>query len=173
MAKGPTPRAVNVEPPLLHLLDDPVWRAEFRGLFLGEGWLGIIRFRGRRNGKSASSWTYRPEMNITQNWENRALVEHFKDVLGGFVYERSPYVHGSDKVRRGPYFTWMSRSNLVSRRGWNCLAEGYFPPLDKKADALAAFGAFLDILDEFGGLTKPPEVLIEIEALRLRVHPRS
>jgi hypothetical protein len=173
MTKGPSPKAVNVTPPLLCLAEDPIWRAEFRGLFLGEGWLGIIRFRGRRNGKSASNWTYRPEMNITQNWENRNLVDHIRDVLGGFVYERSPYVHGSDKVRRGPYFTWMSRSNPISRRAWACLAEGHFTPLDKKADAIAAFGCFLDLLDTWGGLTKPPEVLEQIEALRIRVHPNS
>lgn len=173
MAKGPTPNAMNTNPPLLYLLDDPVWRAEFRGFFLGEGWLGIQRFRGRKNGKTASSWTYRPEMNITQSVNNRAVVDHFREVLGGFVYERSPYVHGSDKVRRGPYFTWMSRSNPVSRRGWSCLAEGHLTPLDKKADAIQAFGQFLDILDVWGGLTKPPNVLDECEALRIRVHPHS
>jgi hypothetical protein len=171
MTKGPIPKDVNTNPPLLELLDSPVWRAEFRGFFLGEGWLGVTRFRGRRNGVSANNWTYRPEVNITQSVANRAVVDHIRDVLGGFVYERAKYVHGSDKALRGPYFTWMARSNLVSRRAWTALSEGFFLPMDKKCDPIAAFGEFLDLLDKWGGLTKPPEVLNQIEALRVRVHP--
>jgi hypothetical protein len=173
MAKGPRPRAVNVTPPLLYLLEDPIWRAEFRGLFLGDGWLGITRFRGRKHGKQSSAWTYRPEVNITQTLTNRDLVYHVRDVLGGFVYIRERYAHGSDKAVRGPYFTWMARSTPVSRRAYRCLAEGYMVPLDKKADAIAAFGEYLDLLDQWGGRTKPDDIQEQIEALRLRVHPRS
>lgn len=170
MGTGPTPLPVNVSPPLGHLMDDPLWRAEFCGFFWGEGWLGINRFQTRRNGKTANQ--YRPEVMITQSVENRAVVEHIRDVLGGYVYERAAYVHGSDKQLRGPYYTWQARSQMVARRAVDILSGDFYFP-DKKSEKVTALGEFLDILTEYGGKTKPPEVIVKIEELRAITTPKG
>ena len=163
MAKGPNPLAVNVHPPLEHLREDPLWRATFRGFFWGEGWLGINRFQQRRNGKV--NWQYRPEVMITQNHDNKVIIFHIRDVMGGYVYERAPYRHGSDSKVRGPYFTWQARSQGVVARALEILQDETFF-IDKKVEKLEAMAEFMQILTDHGGKRKGPEVIERIEQLR-------
>ena len=160
---------VNIVPPLFDLYAVEAWRAEFRGLFIGEGWMGITRFKQRRNGNAY--WNYRPEMMLCQNFENEEMVRHIRDVLGGFVYKRAAYRHGSDKQVRGPYFTWQARSQIVCDRALRCLESGLIP--DKKEPKIRALREYLDILSEYKGSAKPQEVLDRIQVLRTSVTPNG
>ena len=156
-------------PALPHLADDPLWRAEFRGFFWGEGWLGIDMYKNRRHGRMYVA--HRPNVQLAQANSNREMVEHLRDVLGGTVYERKS-AYNSQGARDLPIWTWVTRTNATARHVHQILSEGKFFP-DKKLVKLEAFGQFLDLIEELNGAKRTPEVLTRMDDLRAIVSPNA
>lgn len=160
--------AVNA-PKLPHLAIDPLWRAEFRGFFWGEGWLGIDMYQNRRNGRMYTA--HRPNMQIAQANSNAAVICHIQDVLGGTVYVRKSG-YNSQGARDLPIHTWMTRTNGACRLVHEILSEGQFFP-DKKFAKVEAFGHFLDLVEKLNGATRTADDLREMDRLRAIVSPNA
>lgn len=160
--------AINY-PKIPHLAEDPTWRAEFRGFFWGEGWLGIDMYRNRRHGKMYV--VHRPNVQIAQANSNKAILFHIQDVLGGTMYERKSD-YGSQGARDLPVWTWVSRTNSTCRVVQQILSEGkYFP--DKKLEKVEAFGKFLDRVEELDGGHRSDTDHLYFDDLRAIVSPNA
>jgi hypothetical protein len=151
-----------------HLAEDPTWRAEFRGLFWGEGWLGIDMYKNRRHGKLYVA--HRPSIQIAQAEDNRGMLVHLQEVLGGTIYDRkSTY---SSQGAKQLCSTWMSRTNSTCRQITNILREESFY-VDKKAPKVEAMHEFLLIVEELNGKPRSEEVLSRMDDLRAIVSPNA
>jgi hypothetical protein len=158
----------SINPPLAHLADDPIWRAEFRGLFWGEGWLGIDMYKNRRHGKMYVA--HRPSFQIAQAEDNKAMVYHVQEVLGGSIYERKA-LYGSNGAKQMT-FTWMGRSHWIARKATDILREESFY-IDKKAPKVEAMHEFLLIVESLGRKPRGEEVLRRMDDLRAIVSPNA
>lgn len=159
--------AVNV-PINSHLADDPTWRAWFRGLFWGEGWLGIDLPRIRRNGGKAPY--HRASIQVSQTLDNRAMLEHIHSVLGGSIYDRKKD-YGSQGAKQ-LFATWMIRGSAGCRKVVDILKEETYY-IDKKADKLQALDEFIALTEDLNGAKRTEEILMKMDELRAIVAPKS
>lgn len=60
---------------------DPIWAAEFRGFFYGDGCASLVRVR-RKNVKSP---TYQPQLHVRQRIDGWNMLKDFQQKLGGNV----------------------------------------------------------------------------------------
>lgn len=90
----PTQRRYALPDPLPPV--DPIWAAEFRGLFYGDGYAGMkLRSRPRPYG------TPSPRLCIRQRCDNWDLLEEIQSVLGGRVALR-----GRENAGSHPQAAW-------------------------------------------------------------------
>jgi len=151
-----------------HLAEDPIWRAEFRGLFWGEGWLGIDMYKNRRHGKMYVA--HRPSIQIAQAEDSKSMLVHIQEILGGTLYERkSTY---SSRGAKQLVFTWMSRTNSTCRQIIDILREESFY-IDKKVPKVQAMHEFLLLVEELNGKPRNEETLCKMDDLRAIVSPNA
>lgn len=93
---------------------NPIWAAEFRGFFFGDGYLGITR-NGIRHGRAA----YTARAQITLRGDDREVLLDIQAHLGGMIY---------DYQKEGKTFVvWRTRSSGDLGRVLNCLEGGILP----------------------------------------------
>ena len=153
--------------PPVNLALDPVWRAWFRGLFWGEGCLAIRLQTVRRNGKTMKY--HRPSIEISQARDNREMLTHIQEVLGGTVYDRKS-TYGSRGAQQ-PCSTWMVRDLPKSRFVTDLLSEETYY-VDKKADQVRALQEFLDVAESLNGKKRDESVLDRMNTLMQRTNAR-
>lgn len=160
-------RAIN-PPTKPHLADDPLWRAEFRGFFWGEGWLGIDMFKSRRHGRLYTC--HRASIQIAQANDNKAMLYHIQEVLGGTVYERKS-TYNSQNAKQICY-TWMTRCRSTCQKIVEILQdESTF--VDKKTEKVEALRKFIAIAEELNGNRRSEEVLVQMDELRAIISPNG
>ena len=137
---------------------DPVWAAEFRGFFLGEGSLQIQQYQRSKQHSKARGKVYdigfrglRPVANITQRRDNRATLEAIAARLGGHVTNGNAHkmVSGSNgkTYTSAPMVAW----RLVNKEGMQrviALLKGGSLPHTKLAE--------IDVIERYLAVAPPP-----------------
>ncbi len=110
---------------------DPLWCAEFRGFFYGEGYIGITR-----NGIKGTAVMYSARAQITLRDDDLAMLQDIKEKLGGNLFferrVRLTKVGDRDTFSR-PYAAWRTRS-LTNLRLVIAVLEGGIMPSKKRQD---------------------------------------
>jgi len=115
---------------------DPLWAAEFRGYFFGDGYLGIVR-NGRSKGTGLSSSTARAQ--ITTRDDDAAMLYDISSRLGGslsFTVATGGRVHC-------PVAIWRTRNAADVLRVCDVLDGGMMP--SKKIAEIAVVRRYLSI----------------------------
>ena len=74
----------RLEPEYNPILDiPPDWRLEFRGFFMGEGCVQLLRYPR----KKLNVWSYRPQLGIRLRADERPLINQILEYLGGLTTE--------------------------------------------------------------------------------------
>lgn len=90
---------------------DPVWRAEFRGFFAADGWIGVTK---------SGPGLYYATAAIMLRDDDRLLLEAVAEVIGGNVWAQ-------DQTARKPTLTWRTRSPGTVGRICDLLEESTLP----------------------------------------------
>lgn len=117
---------------------DPVWAAEFRGFFLGEGSLQIQQYQRSKYHSKSRGKVYdvefhglRPVANITQRQDNRAALEAIAARLGGHVTNGNRYLMvsgGNGKTYQSqPRVVWTIVNKPGVQRVLDLLKGGFLP----------------------------------------------
>ena len=65
-------------------MSEEIKDAEFRGLFLGEGYISIVRIKRYPKGKIV--FNYRPQLSLSQRLDNRQMIDWIKNRYGGHIW---------------------------------------------------------------------------------------
>lgn len=128
---------------------DPIWCAEFRGYFYGEGFLGIV------------SWGKIPTLNIpklmvraqiTCRSDDAPVLADIHSKLGGIFYQEHKGRKTSNRegvyYQSNPYHVWRVTKADHIRRICDILSEGVLPA--RKRDQVAIIREFLATIDAPG-----------------------
>lgn len=145
-------------------LIDPIWAAEFRGFFCGEGYLGI------------SSWGYdpkndcrklRPRIQITSRSDESAVLYEFQSRFGGIVYQehdgRISKGNYGEVYNSKPYTVWRVVKADQLRLILDVLENGVIP--FRKREQIQVLREFLTTITHVGQKNTP-----EIHQKRNRLH---
>lgn len=142
---------------------DPIWMAEFRGFFFGEGHLGITT-NGTLKGK-----TYVARAAITLRDDDEPVLREIQARLGGLLHRER---HGKISKINGkthqtkPYVVWRVTSRADVARVCDILDAGVLPA--KKRREVSIIREFLSTL----GNTKPGIKSVEEQAVYDRLMAR-
>ena len=113
-------------------------KAEFRGLFLGEGYVSICKYKARykhfhkRKGiliEKDRIW-YRPQMTLSQRADNADMIYWIQEKFGGYVFKRTRFI-----VHRGnPAITWVTTNHELCEKLCKILLQSSIP--SKKLDSV-------------------------------------
>lgn len=122
---------------------DPIWVAEFRGFFCGEGYLGITSngWNRRRTSKA-----YVPRAQITLRLDDLATLQDIQSKLGGSIhYERRGRVtkHDTGEYHSRAYAAWRVNTWPDVKRVCLLLKDGNLP--FKKREIVSYMLEFLEI----------------------------
>lgn len=118
---------------------DPLWAAEFRGFFFGDGYLSIAR-----NGKNrADRPSYSPIAQIVARADDAEILHDIEQKLGGGVYLSFP----SNK-RSQPTKSWRVRSRAGVSLVCDVLEGGLLP--SKKLDEVHVVREFMALSEPYG-----------------------
>lgn len=145
-------------------LIDPIWAAEFRGFFCGEGYLGI------------SSWGYDPKndcrklrarVQITSRSDDSDVLREFQSRFGGVVYQEhdgriSNNGNGKKYVSK-PYTVWRVVKADQLRLILDVLENGIIP--FRKREQIQVIREFLATVTHVGQKNTP-----EIRQKRTLLH---
>lgn len=127
---------------------DPIWLAEFRGFFYGEGYLGIC------------SWGVHPKgypklmarAQITSRSDDSAILLDIQSKLGGMVYQEGKgrkSSNGNKTYQSNPYTVWRCTKASEVRRICDTLSLGVLP--SRKRDQLQTILQYLSTVPKPGG----------------------
>lgn len=84
--------------------------SEFRGLFLGEGYAGVVKYKRKTSWKNKDGTSseknylfFRPQLSLGQRKDNKDIINWIKDRYGGSVWI-ARQISGSEN--RKPAFFW-------------------------------------------------------------------
>lgn len=105
---------------------NPIWMAEFRGFFFGEGYIGITT-----NGLSRNKYLhYNPRIQITLRDDDISILKEIQAKLGGGLYReglgRKTKKDGKEYQSK-PYAVWRMRKKQDIERVLKILDAGYMP----------------------------------------------
>lgn len=135
---------------------DPIWMAEFRGFFFGEGYLGITRNGKGRSKTSAPQFV--PRAAITARDDDEAVLQDIHSKLGGLIHYDG---RGKITVFEGvehktkPYAVWRVTSKDDVARVCDVLELGTLP--SKKRHEIAIMREFLATQGVKRGRLNPKE----------------
>lgn len=125
---------------------DPVWMAEFRGFFFGEGYLGITT-----NGRGRGKVYHIARAAITLRDDDEPVLREIQKRLGGLLHRercgRVSHVDGTPHQTK-PFVVWRVTSKSDVARVCDILDAGHLP--SKKRREIAVMRAFLATV----GITK-------------------
>jgi len=140
---------------------DPIWLAEFRGFFYGEGYLSIVSW-GREKRLGCNKLTGRA--NITQRSDDAAILYDIRSKLGGFIYqERHPCklqgANGKEYVSK-PVHIWRLTKVADLRLLCDILEAGVLPARKKEQ---------VVVMREFLKTVLPPGHRVPLEVYQRRM----
>jgi hypothetical protein len=150
---------------------DPLWAAEFTGLFWGEGMLSFCKVNEVRQGKKGNLRVvrgpfYRNEAIMVLRADDNALLQELCSVLGGHVNNRP----GVIEKNQAPERRWVCSSLSDCFRVGQVLSCGRLPA--KKILELPIWMEALDIRIRTGGQGHhlSQEQKDQLEQLRIKIH---
>lgn len=143
---------------------DPLWEAEFRGFFFGEGYLGITSNGYGRNGYRH----YLARAQITLRDDDASILYQIQKKLGGCVYVekkgRSSKSSNGELYQSNPYIVWRVGSREDVTRICNILEKSLLP--SKKKQEIVIMRLFLNTLGIKNG-PKSEEEKVELNRVQL------
>lgn len=135
----------------------PLWVAEFRGFFFGEGYLGITT-NGTNRANTGPSYVCRAQ--IAMRDDESPILYAIQKKLGGIVY-------GCDarNKNQNPFCVWRVTSSHGVARVCDILADGILPA--RKRRQVAVVRAFIRTLNEKCG-PRFPNPALSVHNLRRR-----
>jgi hypothetical protein len=106
---------------------DPIWMAEFRGFFFGDGYVGITT---NGVGRRTKGKNYTGCIQITLRDDDIAILEEFQSRLGGSIWRerRGRRVRFDElECEAKPYAAWRIRSRTELLRVLDILDGGFMP----------------------------------------------
>lgn len=113
---------------------DPIWAAEFRGFFFGDGFLGIVR-NGKSRWTGEISMTARAQITLRDDDSDILLAIHAR--IGGAITREG------SKLNKRPTMIWRTRSRSEVERVCDLLEGAALP--SKKLAEVAVMRRFLAI----------------------------
>ena len=125
-----------------------LWEAEFIGLFIGEGYIGITKNGNQR--KISDNYTARVQ--ITMRDDDFPILQDIQRRLGGMVYHegKGRMLVGADgKTRKiNPFSVWRCRNTSEVAKVVAILKKGSIP--SRKLDQYSVMEEFLDTFGKLG-----------------------
>jgi LAGLIDADG endonuclease len=118
---------------------DPIWEAEFRGFFFGDGYLGITT-NGVSRHTGETTFTVRAQ--ITVRDDDIAMLHDIASKIGGKVYSET------GTAKRRPIAIWRIRNAKQIAQICDILERGVMP--SKKIAEVAVVRRFLSYPHAFG-----------------------
>lgn len=122
-------------------------KAEFRGLFLGEGYATICKYKARYKHfhKKKKEWVikdrvwYRPQLSVSQREDNGKMIYWIQQKFGGYVCRRTYF----GKVGGNPALVWITINHELCKKLCKILLNSSIP--SKKLNSVKIILEYLKI----------------------------